>query len=360
MKALFLTPTLRTGGAERQTSILLPGLRERGVDARIVALGQGGELVAPLRAAGVPVEVLGMRNRFDLRALARSPLIRHFRPDVVLSRGVSGLYVGHAVSLRGDAAHIFNDHRGVGVDFSPRRWLMVGVLARRLRAVIVVSADQADRWLRMGCRAERLVVIANGVPTEPIAASRAEIREELDVPRDAVMALMVANLRPLKRVPDFIRAVNGARETCPELVGVLAGDGPDRPLIEQLAGADHAVRVLGYRDDVPRLLAAADLLVLTSEKEALPMAVLEAMAAGLPVLATRVGGIPTVVSEGETGVLVRAGDVPALRAGLVLLAEDPELRRSLGAEGQRRCLESWGAEQMIDAYFQVMRDAVRR
>ena len=71
MKALFLAPTLRTGGAERQTSILLPGLRERGVDARIVALGQGGELVAPLRAAGVPVEVLGMRSRFDARSHAR-------------------------------------------------------------------------------------------------------------------------------------------------------------------------------------------------------------------------------------------------------------------------------------------------
>ncbi len=360
MKALFLTPTLRTGGAERQTSILLPGLRERGVDARIVALGEGGELVAPLRRAGVPVEVLGMRNRFDLRALARSPLVRRFRPDVVLSRGVSGLYVGHAVSLRRGAPHIFNDHRGVGVDFSPRRWLMVGVLARRLRGVIIVSADQVDRWLRMGCRPERLVVIANGVPTESIAASRAEIRDELDVPQDAVLALMVANLRPLKRVPDFIRAVNEARETCPELVGVLAGDGPDRALVERLAGADDAVRVLGYREDVPHLLAAADLLMLTSEKEALPMAVLEAMAAGLPVLATRVGGVPTVVSDGETGLLVGPGDVPALRAALVRLAGDPALRLSLGAEGKRRCLESWGAENMIDAYLQVMRDAVRR
>ncbi len=360
MKALFLTPTLRAGGAERQTSILLPGLRERGVDARIIALGTGGELVAPLRAAEVPVEVLGMRNRFDLGLLAHSSIVRGFRPDVVVSRGVSGLYIGHALSLWRGAAHIYNDHRGVGVDVSLRRRLMVGVLARRLRAVIVVSADQRNGWLRMGCRAERVVVIANGVPTEPIAASRAESRRDLGIPPEAVVALMVANLRPLKRVPDFIRAVNQARETCQELIGLLAGDGPERSLVEQLARADHAVRVLGYREDVPRLLAAADLLVLTSETEALPMAVLEAMAAGLPVLSTRVGGIPTVVSDGETGLLVAPGDVPGLRDGLVRLTGDTELRRSLGAEGRRRCLESWGAEQMIDAYLQVMRDAVRR
>jgi glycosyltransferase involved in cell wall biosynthesis len=360
MKALFLTPTLRNGGAERQTSILLPGLRERGVDARLVALGAGGELVAPLRAAEVPLEVLGMRHRLDLGPLARSSLVRHFSPEVVVSRGVSGLYVGHAISLRRRAAHIFNDHRGVGVEPSPRRWLMTRVLARGLRAVVVVSADQAHRWLRMGCSADRLAVIANGVATDPITASRAEVRAELGCSEEAVIALMVANLRPLKRVPDFIRAVNEARETCPELVGVLAGDGPERGLVDRLAGSGNGVRVLGYREDVPRLLAAADLLMLTSENEALPMAVLEAMAAGLPVLATRVGGVPSAVSEDETGLLVRPGDVPALREGLVRLARDPALRRSLGAEGKRRCLESWSAERMIDAYLQVMDDAVRR
>lgn len=360
MKALFLTPTLRIGGAERQTSILLPGLRGHGVDARIIALGTGGELVAPMRAAGVPVEVLSMRNRFDLGPLTRSALVRAFEPDVVVSRGVSGLYIGHGLSVWRGAAHVYNDHRGVGVEVSPRRRAMVGALARRLAKVIVVSPDQREGWLRMGCRPERVAVIANGVETGPVAASRAETREQLGIDQAAVVALLVASLRPLKRIPDFITAVSGARQACPELVGLVAGDGPQRALVDQLAGSDHAVRVLGYRDDVPHLLAAADLLVLTSEYEALPMAIIEAMAAGLPVLATRVGGIPTVVSDGETGLLVAPGDVPALREGLVRLAADSELRRSLGAEGKLRCLQSWSAERMIDAYLQVMRDASTR
>lgn len=360
MRALFLTPSLRIGGAERQISILVPGLRDRGVDARILALNGGGELLAPIRAAGVPVEVLGLRHQFDLGRVLRSRLLRDFVPDVVVSRGVNGLYLGHAVSLRRGAANVFNDHRGVGVEFSARRLAMVGILARRLRAVILVSPDQADGWLRLGCRRERLVVIPNGVPTEPLAASRAEIREQLELPSEAVVALMVANLRPLKRVPDFIRAVSEARRACPELIGVIVGDGPQRALVDQLAGADGAARVLGYREDVSRLLAAADLLVLASEYEALPMAILEAMAAGLPVLATRVGAVPTAVSDGETGLLVAPGDVPALRDGLVRLGREPELRKTMGAAGRRRIGESWSAERMIDSYLAVLEGAAAR
>ncbi|HEY6397183.1 MAG TPA: glycosyltransferase family 4 protein, partial [Solirubrobacteraceae bacterium] len=351
-------PSLRAGGAERQASILLPGLRQRGIDAGIIALDGGGPFVAPLRAAGVPVEVLDMRHRFDLAPLARSPLIRSFKPDVIVSRGVSGLYVGHALSLWRRAAHLYNDHRGVGVELSQRRELMTKILAGRLRSVIVVSQDQADGWLEMGCSRETVVVIANGVPTERIAVSAGEVREELEIPQDAVVALLVASLRPLKRVPDFIRAVQQAREAHPELVALIAGDGPERVLLHQLADCDPSIRVLGYRDDVPRLLAAADVLVLASEYEALPMAILEAMAAGLPVLATRVGAIPAAVGDGESGLLVAPGDVNALRDGLVRLAGDPGLRQALGAAGQRRCSESWGAERMIDCYLRVMQAAV--
>jgi glycosyltransferase involved in cell wall biosynthesis len=354
MRALFLTPSLRAGGAERQTSILLPGLRQRGVDARIIALDGGGPFVAPLRAGGVPVEVLDMRHRFDLGPLARSSLVRSFKPDVIVSRGVSGLYVGHALSLWRRAALLYNDHRGVGVELSPRRKLMTRILARRLRAVIVVSRDQADGWLEMGCSRESVMVIANGVPTEPPSASAAEVREALEIPRDAVVALLVASLRPLKRVPDFIRAVQRAREAHPELVALIAGDGPERPPLERLTNGDPSIRVLGYRDDVPRLLAAADVVVLASEYEALPMAILEAMSAGLPVLATRVGAIPAAVGDGESGLLVSPGDVEALSDGLVRLAGDPELRRTLGAAGRRRCRESWGAERMIDSYLAAL------
>jgi glycosyltransferase involved in cell wall biosynthesis len=362
VRALFLTPSLRAGGAERQTSILLPGLRERGVDARIVALDGGGPFVAPLHAAGVPFEVLDMRHRFDLAPVFRSTLVRSFKPDVVVSRGVSGLYVGQALSLWRGAAHLHNDHRGVGVEFSPRRRLMTRILAARLSGVIVVSQDQVNGWLEMGASRDAIAVIANGVPVPTDAASDSpvDVRKELGIPLDAVVALLVASLRPLKRVPDFIRAAQRARETHPELVALIAGDGPERPLLDQLADGDPSIRVLGYRNDVPRLLGAADILVLASEYEALPMAVLEAMSAGLPILATRVGAIPAAVGDGESGLLVAPGDVGALSDGLVRLAGDPGLRQALGAAGQRRCRESWGAERMIASYLSALQAAVER
>jgi glycosyltransferase involved in cell wall biosynthesis len=360
MRALFLTPSLRAGGAERQTSILLPGLRRRGVDARIIALDGGGPFVAPLRAAGVPVEVLDMRHQLDLFPLARSRLASTFRPDVIVSRGVSGLYVGHALSLWRRAAHVHNDHRPVGVEVSHRRRLMTRMLARRLRAVIVVSEDQRDEWFEMGCRPEQVVLIANGVPIPPAPPAGAGIREELGIPQEAVVALLVARMRPVKRVPDFVRVVRSAREERPELIAVIAGDGDDRALVDRLAEGDPAIRVLGHRDDVARLLSAADVFVLASDFEALPMAILEAMAAGLPVLTTRSGAIPTVVSDGESGLLVEPGDMRGLRDGLVRLAGDPELRRAMGTAGQRRCRESWDAEMMIDSYLGALQDAVAR
>lgn len=358
MRALFLTPSLRAGGAERQTSILLPGLRQRGVDARIIALDGGGPFVAPLRDSGVPVEVLDMRHRLDLAPLARSALIRTFRPDVVISRAVSGLYVGHALSLRRGVPHVYNDHQPVGVELSRRRRLMIGMLAKRLRAVIVVSEDQTREWLELGCRRERVLVIANGVPIAPVLGSGAEVRKELGIPPEAVVALLAARMRPVKRVPDFVRVVQNAREVTPDLFAVIAGDGADRPLVERLAAGDPAIRVLGHRDDIPRLLAAADMFVLSSDYEALPMAILEAMAAGLPVLATASGALRTAVGDGESGLLVAPGDLEGLRDGLVRLAGDPELRRALGTTGQRRCRESFDAEGMIDSYLSALQDIV--
>jgi glycosyltransferase involved in cell wall biosynthesis len=166
--------------------------------------------------------------------------------------------------------------------------------------------------------------------------------------------VIVASLRPVKRVPDFVRAVLKARERVTELVGVIAGDGPGRAEVLRAAAGDMAIRFLGHRDDIPRLLQGADLLVLTSAHEALPMAVLEGMAAGLPVLATKVGGIQTLVRDGETGLLVPPADTRSLADGLVRLSRDAALRTKMGRAGRRYSLENWSAKKMIDSYAAVL------
>lgn len=350
MRILFIGPNLAAGGAQRQLSILAPGLRERGFDARVLALDAGGAFVGPLRRRGVPVAVIGMRHQADLRRLYRCPLIRDFEPDLVVSRSVSGVYVGHAVALWRHARHVCNDHMQVGMPLSRRREAMMRIIARRLDLVIGVSPDQGTTWRRWGCRADRFVVVANGVEAPEVTESRADLRRELGIGSSAVLTLLVAALRPEKQVPDFVRAVRSARATQPELVGMIVGDGVERAAVERAIDGDEGVRLLGQRDDVAKLLKASDVFALSSAYEAVPMSILEAMASGLPVLATDVGGIPDLVADRKTGLLVPPADPAAMARQLAVLAADPALRRSLGEAGRARQQERWSARSMIDGY----------
>ena len=265
MKVLFVGPSLGTGGAERQTSILVPGLRSRGIDARLIALEGSGFFEEPLRRKGVPLEVIGMRHRADVGRLLRSELVRGFVPDAVISRGgVSGLYVGYALARWRRAVHIYNDHRGAGLANTLRREAMTRLIASRIDYVVGVSADQAPAWNVRGYPAERFRVVQNGVDAPLIAESRLAIRQELAISEAAVVALLVARLAPEKQVPIFVRAVLRARKTHPELIGLVAGEGPERLAVHAASMGDPAIRLLGNRDDVPRLLKAADVFVLAS------------------------------------------------------------------------------------------------
>ncbi len=355
MKVLFVAPNLAAGGAERQLSLLLPGLRERGFDARLIALDGGGPFEQPLRDSDVPLEVLGMRHQADIRPLVRSELVRRFRPDAVVSTcGPSALYVGCAIARWRRTAHAYIEHLQVGLTYSRRREAMVRLIARRVDLVIAVSPLQGEAWRQRGFPEDRIIVVENGVEAPRMNGSKLELRRELGIPASAVVALLAARLRPEKRVPDFVHAVAIARKTHPELVGLIAGEGPDRSAVERALASTGDVQLLGHRDDVPSLMAAADIFVLVSDFEAVPMAILEAMAVGLPVVATDVGGIPDLIGDGEAGVLVPPRDPSAIAASLVMLARDPALRASLGTAAAGLHRRNWTAEKMIEAYARVL------
>lgn len=359
MKALFILPNLAAGGVQRQWSILLPGLRNRGIDARLVALDGGGPFESQLRARGVPLDVLEMRHQADAMRILRSGLLRRFAPDVVVTQSVSGLYAGLLLAKLRGAVHVFNDHRQVGLPLTPRREAMVRLIARQIDWVIAVSQRQRAAWLDRRYPSERIVVIANGVEVPSVTASKTVLREELGVPADAVAALLVATLRPEKRADDFIRAVSAARRTNADIVGLVCGDGPERAAVDAAAADETGIRVLGHRDDVSLLMKASDIFVLASEHEAVPMAILEAMASALPVVATSVGDVPAVVADGESGWLVEPGDVAAMAARLVDLAADRDLRAAMGAVGERRCREGWDATRMVDRYSEFLAGLAR-
>jgi glycosyltransferase involved in cell wall biosynthesis len=172
---------------------------------------------------------------------------------------------------------------------------------------------------------------------------------------------MVAALRPEKRADVFIAAVQHARRSDPRVRGFLVGSGRQEALIRGLAErSGGAVRVLGERGDVPDLLAAADAACLSSSAEALPMAVLEAMALGRPVVATDVGGTAEAVVDGRTGFVVPPGDADPFAHALLKLAADPTLARRLGEAGERRQRERFDGARMVDRYAAVLEEEVAR
>ena len=165
--------------------------------------------------------------------------------------------------------------------------------------------------------------------------------------------MLVARLRPEKRIDVFIRAVQEARRRDPRIAGLVVGDGSERARLERLARDDGAVRLTGHRFDVPDIIGAADAVCLSSNTEASPMTLLEAMAVGKPVIATEVGGIPEAVVEEQTGLLVPAGNPAAFATAVLRLAWDPALAERMGQAARERHRARFSIERMVAEYVDV-------
>ena len=353
MRLLFVCPDMRTGGAERHWAILAAALARRGADVRVLCLAEEGGLFRELSAAGVPAACIRMGSRIDPRGWRRALAFADPRPDVVITRGVSGQIVGEAIARRARAPHALNEHTPLtpAGDLLPMRrhqWLLTRLVAPRVDHVLAVTSRQIEPLARLGYRRDRIEVIANGVFDSAVPLGSPEPRG-----RDGFTVLYAARLEPEKGVGVFIRAVSEARRSDPKIRGLVAGDGPERHRLERLA-AGSGVELLGGRDDVPKLMAAADAVALTSEAEALPMSVLEAMASARPVVAADVGGTAEAVVHGETGLLVPAGDTDAAAQALLELAADPEHARRMGDAGRTRQLELFDGERMVERYERAL------
>jgi glycosyltransferase involved in cell wall biosynthesis len=228
---------------------------------------------------------------------------------------------------------------------------------RRSDAVIAESESEAAEARAIAGAIERVALIHNGVPQPERAREedRAGAREGLRLKPADVAVLMVGELSERKQVLQYADAIKRARERAPGIVGVLAGEGPLR---SQLRAAE-GVRLLGRRPDIDRLLAAADVFVMPSEREGLSLAVLEAMVAGKAMVVSDGAGNPDAV--GDSGLVFPVGDTDALAAELVKLAEDPDLRRSLGEAAAARASERFSLSGMLEStrklYERVLRGA---
>lgn len=332
----------------------MPELQYHGLHPYVATLRDRGRHYEALRQGGVPTQFIGMQSRFDIPGIARAYRLWRLRPDVVVTSSVDAQVIGHLIATRAGASHLTVEHGGPGLPRALHRRLLVRMVAPSVDRVIAVSATQLDELRRLGFRADRIVVIPNGIPAPAPARPPAAVRAELEIGDDCVLALLVATLRPEKRAEVFVEALRRAQALEPRLRGAIAGGGPQLEWVRRLAGATpDLVRVLGERSDVADLINAADIVCLTSDFEGLPVTALEAMALSRPLVATRVGGIPEAVTEGRTGKLVPPGDPEAFAEALIALAKAPAERRSMGEAARSAYRERYTLEAMVNRYLSV-------
>ena len=360
--------TLRVGGAEVLAARLTQRLRDR-FRFVLVCLDELGTLGRQLRDEGFVVEVLGRRPGLDWRlALRLAGLLRRERVDLIHAHQYTPFFYAAAARHLGHRVPVVFTEHGRHFPDSPRRKRMIAnrlLLGRRDR-VVGVGQAVCDALVRNeGIPPERVELVYNGIDLGRFAAApsdRAAVRRELGLGAGELVILQVARLDYLKDHATAVRTVRRVVRQVADTRLVLVGEGPEGPKIRELvgqAGLTDRVLFLGLRNDVPRLLAAADLFLLTSISEGIPLTLIEAMAGGLPVVATRVGGVGEVVEEGKTGLLAPAGDDDGLAGHFLRLAGAPGQAREMGRLGRARAEAFFSEGVMHDCYSELYRETLR-
>ncbi len=355
-RALFVCPALDNGGAERHWAMLIPALAARGLEARVVAIEGGGRALDSLRRAGVPVRELGVSGARSLGALPQLLRERGARPTAVVTWGYNAHALGATFARATDTAHVINWHRQPGFAMSRVQEGAVRLAGRAGGGVICVTSAQIPELQVFGFSRDAIRVVPNGA-VQPAAsgASRSDLRAELNLPPTAFVAVLVARLRPEKRVNDFVDALVALRQEVPDAMGVVVGDGPLETALRGHAESKGApIRFAGFQPDPTRYMLAADAVCLTSEFEALPMVLVEAAASARPAVATDVGGAHDIVEDGVTGFLVPPGDHDALRRNLAKLAGNGALRARMGEAAQARWRRHYSFETMVNSYMRLL------
>ncbi len=355
MRIVQAIETAGPGGAERVFICLCRGLSERGHDVRALLL-RDGWLRTELERYGVDVTILGLSGSMDRRFLGGfRDFLRTSGAEVLHAHEFTLAYYGALASRRTGLPLLTTVH---GKNFAAgfKRRAAGALLFRRKtgRRMVAVSSDLATHVAcRLGLVAGRIVVVPNGVEVagEPTALPRA--------PGEPLRLVAVGNLYPVKNHQLLIRAmgrlVSAGVDARLDILGRGAEESRLTALIGEL-GLEDKVRLRGFRQDVGEFLHRSHLLVSGSLSEGMPVSFLEAMAAGLPVVAPRVGGIPELIAHERQGLLYDCDDVESLEHALQRLAGDEPVRRELGAQAFRRVREEYSEAAMIQTYSDLYDD----
>lgn len=349
-----VTWSLAAGGSERYTLDVASGLDHKKYKPWICALDSGGPLELDAQERHIPYIVLNRRSGIHFGLMWE--LYRTFRATrakIVHTHHFSPLFYS-IIGAKLVGAQLIHTEHGLSTYKSRRLRFALRVLSRFCLAVVAVGTE-SERVLRedVGISPGKLCVIPGGVKIDRfVAVNRAEARAALGLKASERVAAIVARLSPEKNHSMLIGAFKTVLDKVANARLLIVGEGIETAAIaEQISslGLNNYVRLLGVRHDIPQILAACDVFVLSSRREALPIAVLEAMAAGLPVIATNVGDLHTIVEDGVTGRLVPSENLSAFAEATAEILGSPELAQRMGAEARSR-VANFSVQAMVERY----------
>lgn len=366
VKVAFWAGSFERAGTQQFLLELLKRIDRTRFDPVVMSTARRGELLSDIESLGIDVHEFGTGRTLvspaTISGLFRA--VRFLRRErVAVLNCMLGLItlMGPFVGRAAGVPVVLNNQRNLSYWLHGRsREAMYRFVNRRLVDAVLVNSAAAERELlgRFGVPASKVVSVGTGVDLRRIAEARAgeELGNELRIAGRTVVGI-VAKLSPVKGHEHFLRAAAGVVKAHDDVAFLVVGDGPRRQMLAKMAKdleiAD-AVIFAGARDDVPSLLKLMDVFVLSSLSEGSPNAVLEAMAAGLPVIATDVGGLPDMVIDGESGILVPPGDSEALGNAISKILEDPERAAAMGRMGLTKATDKHDIEKVVRTVEGIM------
>jgi len=350
----FCITDLDPGGAERALVQLVLRLDRSRWNPVVFCLSKPGTLVADLEKAGIPVECLGAGSIGNVSIVPRLVRrLRRVRPEILQTFLFHANIVGRIAGRLAGVPVIVSGIRVAERRSRFRLWLD-RITERLVTRHVCVSGAVADFSIKRGrLSAEKIVVIPNGVDVERFKSALPADLSQYGIPPGGRTLLFVGRLDPQKGPRLLLRAVKGLLPVHRNLHLLMVGDGPLATDLKEWVRAqqlEQQIHFAGWRPDVPSLLKACDALVLPSRWEGMPNVVLEAMAAGRPVVATRVEGVSELVTDRETGLLVEPGSIEALAGGIALLLAEPDLGKTAGIAAQHTAETRFTADIVASAY----------
>jgi len=354
VKVLFLITELDIGGAEKALYEIVRGIDRKRFCVEVASLYGKGTVAEWLKKEEIPVHHLNMKGKWDAGVLFRlSSLLKNQNFDILYAFLFHAGLIGRFAALLAGTPAVISAVR-VAEKRRPSH-LILERLTRGLVTMYVAVSEDVRRFVIRECRLrpEKVVTIPNGVDFWKFEGQeRKSARERLGLSPDSFVALFIGRLDEQKGPEYLIRAWAQALPNLAKAILLVAGEGPQREKLETLAhnlGISHSLRLVGFCDNVPLLFAASDIFILPSLWEGMPNVVLEAMAAGVPVIATSVEGSRELLLDGKAGVLVPPRDADSLAKAIVGIYNQPEKVRVLVRRAKKRVRENFTVERMVGA-----------